>query len=71
MPLGRGNSVYSTFDLEKADADTQRYDEPLLADENWRRITYFLERVIPVATECQVRMAAIPAIPGYRPVSKE
>jgi len=67
VPLGRGNSVYSTFDLEKADADTQRYDEPLLADENWRRITYFLERVIPVATECKVRMACHPCDPWLPP----
>jgi len=30
----------------------------------WARITYFLERVIPVAEECRVRMACHPHDPG-------
>ena len=73
-PPGRGGSMYSTWDLEKADADTPRYDQPVTAEENWRRITYFLERVIPVATECKVRMACHPCDPwlppGYKGVDR-
>ena len=37
------------------------------ADAYWERITYFLERVIPVATEYQVRMACHPQDPGMPP----
>ncbi|MEE2658915.1 MAG: mannonate dehydratase [Candidatus Latescibacterota bacterium] len=62
-PPGRGNTRYSTFDLAKADADTPRYDGPVTAKQNWERVTFFLERVIPVATECKVRMACHPCDP--------
>ena len=31
-PPGRGGSIYSTWDLEKADADTPRYDKPVTAE---------------------------------------
>ncbi len=66
VPLGRGNSRYSTWDLEKAD-DSPRYDEPLTAEQNWERITYYLERVVPVAEECKVRMACHPCDPWLPP----
>lgn len=49
VPPGRGGARYSTWDLSKADADTPRYDKPVTAEENWARVTHFLERVIPVA----------------------
>ena len=66
IPLGRGNSRYSTWDLEKAD-DSPRYDEPVTAEQNWERITYYLERVVPVAEECKVRMACHPCDPWLPP----
>ena len=66
VPLGRGNSEYSTWDLEKAD-DTPRYDQPVTAEMNWERITHFLERVVPVAEECKVRMACHPCDPWLPP----
>ena len=73
-PLGRGGSIYSTWNLEEARDREQRYDEVVTAETNWERITYFLERVIPVATECQVRMACHPCDPwlppGYRGVDR-
>jgi mannonate dehydratase len=73
-PLGRGDVRYSTWDLSKADADTPRYDQPIPAEANWERITFFLERVIPVATECKVRMACHPCDPwlppGYKGVDR-
>jgi len=74
VPLGRGNVRYSTWDLSKADAATSRYDQPVTAEQNWERITFFLERVIPVATECKVRMACHPCDPwlppGYKGVDR-
>ena len=73
-PPGRGGSRYSTWDLEKSNRDEPRFDEPVTAEINWQRITYFLERVIPVATECKIRMACHPCDPwlppGYRGVDR-
>jgi mannonate dehydratase len=65
---GRGDSTYSTWSLKKA------HPEPALtragqvtADMAWERITYFLERIIPVAAEYKVRMACHPHDPGVPP----
>jgi len=73
-PPGRGNVRYSTWDLSKADVDTPRYDKPVTAEHNWERITFFLQRVIPVATECKIRMACHPCDPwlppGYKGVDR-
>ncbi|MBI2190680.1 MAG: mannonate dehydratase [Planctomycetes bacterium] len=66
-PPGRGGSIYSTWDLEKAKDRPPRYDKPVTAEQNWARITYFLERVVPVATECKVRMACHPCDPWLPP----
>jgi mannonate dehydratase len=66
-PPGRGNTRYSTFDLSKADAETPRFDQPLTAEQNWERVTFFLERVIPVATQARVRMACHPCDPWLPP----
>jgi mannonate dehydratase len=62
---GRGPSTYSEFILEK---DPNK-DKPTLAgkvsaDEYWGRVTYFLERVVPVATEYKVKMGCHPQDPG-------
>jgi mannonate dehydratase len=62
---GRGGSRYSEFVYERA-----RQDPPLTiagpvdADTYWERITYFLERVVPVAEEYKVRMGCHPQDPG-------
>ena len=62
---GRGGSHYSTWRLQDA-----KEDPPLTAagvvtaDTAWERITYFLERVVPVATEHKVRLACHPHDPG-------
>ena len=62
---GRGGARYSTFVYDEA-----RQEPPLTeagavgADAYWERITYFLERVIPVAAEYKVRMACHPQDPG-------
>jgi mannonate dehydratase len=65
---GRGGARYSTFvydDARPEPALTQA--GPVGADAYWERITYFLERVIPVANEYKVRMACHPQDPGMPP----
>jgi mannonate dehydratase len=65
---GRGGSRYSTWRLAEA-----KEDPPLTAagvvsaDTSWERITYFLERVVPAATEQKVRLACHPHDPGVPP----
>jgi mannonate dehydratase len=62
---GRGTARYSEFVYAGA-----KQEPPLTiagkvdADTYWERITYFLERVIPVAEEHKVRMALHPQDPG-------
>ena len=62
---GRGPSRYSEFVYERA-----KQDPPLTiagkvdADTYWERITYFLERVVPVAAEHKIRIACHPHDPG-------
>jgi mannonate dehydratase len=64
-PAGRGGSRYSEFVFAGA-----KQDPPLTiagkvdADTYWERITYFLERVVPVAEEYKVRMGCHPQDPG-------
>jgi len=62
---GRGRARYSEFVYERA-----KQDPPLTqagkvdADTYWERITYFLERVVPVAEEYKVKMGCHPQDPG-------
>jgi len=65
---GRGDASYSTWRFKDAHPEAPltragRVD----ADTYWERITYFLERVIPVAAEYKVRMALHPLDPGVPP----
>jgi len=65
---GRGGARYSTFVYDEATQDPRLTEAgPVNADAYWERITYFLERVIPVATEYKVRMACHPQDPGMPP----
>jgi len=65
---GRGDSTLSTWKLA-----TTKPATPLTkagevnADAYWERITYFLEHVMPVATEYKIRMACHPHDPGMPP----
>lgn len=65
---GRGDATYSTWKLADAHPNA-----PLTraghvdADMFWERITYFLDRVIPVANEYKIRMACHPHDPGVPP----
>jgi mannonate dehydratase len=72
---GRGGSLNSTFRWDKMEQDAP----PGLAgvldeDENWERIDYFLERVVPVAESNKVRLACHPhdpyTPPGYKGVTR-
>ncbi len=62
---GRGGSRYSAWRLKDA-----RQDPPLTRagkvpeDLAWERITYFLDRIIPVCDEYRVRAACHPHDPG-------
>ena len=65
---GRGGTRYSTWRLAEA-----KEEPPLTAagvvsaEAAWERITFFLERVVPVATEHKVRLACHPHDPGVPP----
>ena len=63
---GRGAASYSTWQLEDAMKDPAPLTRAgrVPADEMWKRITYFLERVIPVAEEYKIRLACHPHDPG-------
>jgi mannonate dehydratase len=72
---GRGGSVNSAFRWDRMDQKAApgiagTIDE----DENWERIDYFLERVVPVAESNRVRLACHPhdpyTPPGYRGVTR-
>jgi mannonate dehydratase len=65
---GRGGSQYSTWRLREAKPDPPLTEAgPAPAEVMWERITYFLERVIPVAEEHKIRMACHPHDPGMPP----
>lgn len=65
---GRGDAMDHAWKLSEAHPAT-----PLTraghvdADAFWERITYFLDRVIPVANEYKIRMACHPQDPGVPP----
>jgi mannonate dehydratase len=62
---GRGGATYSTFVYDKAKQDPPLTEAgPMPADLYWERITYFLDRVVPVAAENKIRMACHPQDPG-------
>jgi mannonate dehydratase len=65
---GRGGSQYSTWKLADAVEDPQETRAGRVTDDMaWERITYFLDRVVPVCEEYKVRMACHPHDPGVPP----
>jgi mannonate dehydratase len=65
---GRGDATYSQWKLAAAHPNPPltragRVNEDMF----WERITYFLERVVPVAAEYKVRIACHPHDPGMPP----
>jgi mannonate dehydratase len=64
----RGPSRYSTFVYDKAKQDPPLTEAGrVTADAACERITYFLERVVPVAAETKVKIACHPHDPGMPP----
>jgi len=65
---GRGGARYSTFSYAKARQDPPLTEAgPVPPEVYWERITYFLDRVVPVAEEHKVRLACHPHDPGMPP----
>jgi mannonate dehydratase len=69
---GRGDATYSTWKLAEAKPKTPLTRAGVVnADMTWERITYFLDRVIPIASQYKIRMALHPddpsvPSPGYQ-----
>ncbi len=62
---GRGGSSYSTFVYKQAKQDPPFTEAgPVSSEEMWKRITYFLKRVVPVAEQYKVKLACHPHDPG-------
>ena len=65
---GRGGAMYSTFDYSKAKEDPALTEAgPVSEEVFWERITYFLDRVVPVAEESKVKIACHPHDPAMPP----
>jgi mannonate dehydratase len=74
---GRGGARYSTFVYDKAgDGPPPRESGRVSEKAMWERITYFLERVVPVAEKSKVRICChphdppMPADKGFRGVHR-
>jgi mannonate dehydratase len=64
---GRGGARYSTFVARQAKDGPPVAGGPVSTEEFWERITYFLQRVVPVAEECNVRLCCHPHDPAVAP----
>ncbi len=64
---GRGGVTYSQFDIGQWTDTTPTEFGPRPAEQVWEAITYFLERVVPVAEEAGVRLACHPHDPALPP----
>jgi mannonate dehydratase len=65
---GRGDTTYATWDVTEAHPKTPTTRAGnVTADQSWERITYFLDRTVPVATQYKVRLALHPDDPGVPP----
>ncbi len=61
---GRGGAEYSQWDLAQVTEQKGKPNlGPVSADEMWDRITYFLQKVVPVAHEAKVKLACHPPDP--------
>ncbi|HIC68110.1 MAG TPA: hypothetical protein EYO90_01115 [Candidatus Latescibacteria bacterium] len=61
--VGRGGALYSTFDYNEWERTVTPADYPdkqIDEDGMWENIQYFLERIVPVAEEYDIRMATAP-----------
>jgi mannonate dehydratase len=65
---GRGDSEYSTFVLAKADPSKPLAPESNTPEQWWERVTWFQERIVPIAEEFKTRLGVHPQDPG-RPLN--
>ena len=67
--IGRGGNSYSSWDMEESLKKNPEnfYDFVITEDDIWERITRFVERVIPVATEYKVQVGPHPGDPWLPP----
>jgi mannonate dehydratase len=61
---GRGGARYSHFDIDEWTDHSLTEAGPMPAEKMWEVITYFLERVVPVAEQCGVKLACHPHDPA-------
>jgi mannonate dehydratase len=61
---GRGGALYSNFDIAKWTDHSLTEAGPVSEERAWEAITYFLERVVPVADASRVRLACHPHDPA-------
>ena len=64
----RGNAMTSEFSKEDADNQGLTQWGEISEEQMWENLTYFLERVIPVAEKFKVKMAAHPDDPPISPL---
>ena len=62
-PYGRGGAIVRHFDYERARKAPPEPGFKAGAEDVWERITYFLERVVPVAETASVKLACHPDDP--------
>ncbi|MEK7395929.1 MAG: mannonate dehydratase [Candidatus Poribacteria bacterium] len=60
---GRGGSKYSSFNLEEFKKTNPDQPEKISKERLWENIQYFLEKVIPVAEEADIKLALHPDDP--------
>lgn len=74
--VGRGGVTYSRFRYAEVAGDAPHPQAPVSAEQAWERIAYFVERVVPAAEACGVRLGCHqhdPAMPpgvGYRGIER-
>ncbi|MBM3264013.1 MAG: mannonate dehydratase [candidate division Zixibacteria bacterium] len=62
--VGRGNVLYSTFDMTEYSKNPQEHpDKAISADRLWENLSYFYDRIMPIAEEAGVRIALHPDDP--------
>jgi len=69
LPTGRGGAVVRHFDADKARLAPAEPEWAASEEEVWKRIAYFLERVVPVAERAGVKLACHhddPPVPTLR-----
>jgi mannonate dehydratase len=64
---GRGGALYSHFDVREWSDHSLSPSGRVTPERCWEAITWFLERVVPVAGACRVRLACHPQDPALPP----